>query len=122
VEESKNYRIHRLVASAFIPNPEELPQVNHKDGNRLNNRVDNLEWASAKDNMRHAGENGLRGKRRYNYEPSQHPTLVKAQEMLDSGYSVETVTRKLKICKNTLKKYAVKRRVINSNLVNGSTG
>lgn len=48
----KNYYVHRLVAQAFIKNLENLPQVNHKDGNRSNNHVSNLEWVSALDNIR----------------------------------------------------------------------
>lgn len=46
-------RINRLVAQAFIPNPNNLPCVNHKDGNKLNNNVDNLEWCTYRDNTNH---------------------------------------------------------------------
>ena len=51
--------IHRLLAVAFIPNPEHKPCVNHKDGNRLNNDLDNLEWCTHKENSRHAFNTGL---------------------------------------------------------------
>jgi hypothetical protein len=51
--------VSRLVALAFLPNPEQKPYVNHIDGNRANNKLENLEWVTAEENTRHAMKHGL---------------------------------------------------------------
>ena len=82
--------LHRLVAEYFIPNPDNLPQVNHKDGNKLNCSINNLEWVSVKDNVIHAYRHGLinhtRGEEHPNYgkfgRDSKRAMRVKATNII----------------------------------------
>lgn len=63
-KEGKRYMrlVHRLVAETFLPNPNNLPQVNHIDGNKSNNDITNLEWCSCSENQYHAFRNNLKPK------------------------------------------------------------
>lgn len=56
----KNKAVHRLVAEAFIPNQNDMPEVNHIDGNKQNNCVNNLEWCSRRENVLHSYKLGLK--------------------------------------------------------------
>ena len=56
----KTIKVHRLIATAFIPNELNKPFVNHKDGNKLNNELSNLEWVTSSENNQHAFDNGLK--------------------------------------------------------------
>ncbi len=59
---AKNFFVHRLVACEFIPNPNNKPQINHLDGNKSNNTINNLEWATNSENQTHAILSGLKEK------------------------------------------------------------
>lgn len=56
---TNNYIVHRIIAEHFIPNPNNYPIINHKDGNKQNNKISNLEWCTNLQNMQHAARNGF---------------------------------------------------------------
>lgn len=81
-------QVHRLVAEAFIPNPENKPQVNHIDGNKLNNWASNLEWVTNKENYDHARSHGLiKTCDSLSYATVDNATVERICELLDKGYS-----------------------------------
>ena len=83
---AKSCKIHRLVAQAFIPNPYNLPQVNHKDENKKNNNVENLEWCTQSYNMSYKDGQKRRAKSR-NYEDiSKKRSDVQSKEVTQYDY------------------------------------
>ena len=84
----KTERVHRLVALLFIENPNKLPKVNHKDLNKRNNKVDNLEWCTQLQNVQHAKSNGLltRGETAINSKLTE-AAVVDIKEMIRNGFS-----------------------------------
>lgn len=55
----KTFKVHRMIALTFIPNPNNKPEVNHIDGNKSNNHISNLEWVTRSENLKHAVKHGL---------------------------------------------------------------
>ena len=77
----KEFSVHRLIAKAFIPNLENKPEVNHIDGNKLNNSISNLEWCTRSENLQHAWDNNLRKVSDYNKKRMSN--MVKSRSILD---------------------------------------
>jgi NUMOD4 motif/HNH endonuclease len=108
------FRVHRLVAKAFVPNPENKPQINHKDTNKQNNQCSNLEWVTQSENAIHALESGIstRGDRNGRCKiPTREMPKIKerirngeTQRSLAKEYGVSTVIIG-KIWRGTRKEY-----------------
>lgn len=85
----KHMGVHRLVAKAYLPNPTNLPEVNHLDGDKSNNHVANLEWCTTKQNIRHAIDMGLRkNSNRFGFEAQNNrysrEEIMRVHDMLDA--------------------------------------
>lgn len=110
----KEYQVHRLVAIAFIPNPKNLPQVNHKDCNPGNNQVENLEWCDAKYNINYGDRNKktavrLRDRKRpYNWKAVNCFSL--SGEFLKRYESVEKAAAETKAQANAISACCKKRK------------
>jgi len=91
--------VHRLIASAFIKNPENKPQINHKDGVKYNNHIDNLEWCTALENIQHSIE-VLKVKR---YRGKLSPTKAgRIKFMLGLGYSLNKLAALFGVSKGSI--------------------
>ena len=97
-----HFRVSRLVASAFIPNPKNLPQVNHKDQNVKNNCVDNLEWCDAKYNTTYNFAHIKRGLKRRNNKQQSKPVIQTTKENVFINFypSIIEAERQTKINKS----------------------
>ena len=92
----KTRTIHRLVALAFIENPNNCLTVNHKDGNKKNNMVENLEWVTSQENTKHAQENEL-----YKFWNIVEVFKEKTKEPVGRYKSIRDLCKKLKLVNRT---------------------
>lgn len=109
----KNIAVHRVVALTFLDNPNNLPQVNHIDGNKINNNVSNLEWCSNYDNMQHAIKKGL-VKVKYENNPNaklKKKDVLNIREWFASGRYTKDELAKTFGVSTTLIRYIIQEKI-----------
>lgn len=102
---AKSHSVHRLVAEAFLPNPENKPCVNHKDGNKANNILDNLEWCTYSENTLHALENNLKVPEQGEDVHNAIISNIQAHEicqLMEKGYRDFEIQKIVKVSRDTL--------------------
>ena len=85
------HRVHRLIAKTFIPNIDNKTDVNHIDGNKSNNKIENLEWCTRSENMNHAYNTGLAGGKSYNSKKLNNQDVKIIKKLIDEGSSIKEI-------------------------------
>lgn len=98
--------IHRLVCTAFLDNQDSKPQVNHKDGNQSNNRLENLEWVTCKENINHAINTGLRRQNGSDnwYSKLNEKDIPEIKRMLKDGKTHREIAENFNVTISTISK------------------
>lgn len=120
----KHFAVHRLVAQAFIPNPNNLPQINHIDGNKDNNHVSNLEWCDNSYNQIHAFNIGLQSKTIMSEHSSFRKLTIEQVKTIKEEYTeVDTTVRgnKMKFAREMQRRFNLKSPSTILWIVNGGT-
>lgn len=103
---AKSYRVHRLVALAFHPNPENKPCINHKNCNRSDNRVENLEWCTWSENNSHAHKYGAQrkhyGQNHHNSKITQEIANEIRAKYIPNVYSMSTLGKEYNLANGTI--------------------
>lgn len=114
--ERKNFYVHRLVAKAFVDNPQQKPQINHKNCDKSDNKALNLEWVTLKENMQHASENGLLRCSEYQKEQTSksnrgsghgnskltEPDIIKIRDMRKDGLTYKEIAQRFNVNRATI--------------------
>ncbi len=100
----KTFLVHRLVAEHFIHNPNNLSQVNHIDGNKSNNNVNNLEWVTSSDNITHSFNNGLSNYNGENNGRSKLTSLevIEIKKLIKNKIKLKNIAKQFNVHPNTI--------------------
>lgn len=98
----RTHQVHRVVALTWLPNPQGLPQVNHKDGNKQNNCVENLEWATNQENRAHAVKLGLHARGEAASHKLKEKQVMCIRSLCAAGIPQRKVAILFNVCQQTV--------------------